>query len=504
MSPAVKRTLSTWHRCVIFTALAVSAYFQTWIELIPHWTEKNATYTHGWLIAATSCWLVWQRKRDLSLLPATATIAAIPIVLGLSFVWLIASSANIFIAHVALWPILALSIIWAGAGRKAATLMAFPLALLYFAIPIWELLKAPLQIVASAVVGSITGALGVSAAVDGPYIILPNQTIYIALDCSGAHFLAVALAVGVLAGELRKDNIKTRMLIVCIAGILSMIFNWLRITLIVYAYYHDNLRTTLETMGHLTFGWWVFGLDLIVFAVVLRFVPPSEPPIRSLPTQRMSPRQARGNNSEIIIVALAALALPTLAWVLSQFAQYPDASERPNLELGNQFAELSPYFLWTPAFEGTAWEYRTAIMTQSGSQIEIYANRYHQQKEGSELISKGSKLFDSLNFHATSSRTTTIPFATDRDISAIETRISDNAGYEWIALYTYVVDSKSISSKWQTQLTTALLSLYRKPQAGIVAVTTRCNNSCEATKESLQEPFLSILDAYVAAIPGVH
>ncbi len=183
---------------------------------------------------------------------------------------------NILIVHATLWPLLAFVALWAGVGLRAASRLAFPLSFLYFAIPIWDYLKPPLQAVTSIMVGLLTSAFGIPATLDGPYVTMPTGTIFIHQGCSGAEFLGVALVIGVLAGVLRDDVLRTRILILIFAGLLSMAFNWLRIVLIVVAYQHPALKDAYESIGHMNFGWWIFALDLVVFSLVLRFVPRSE------------------------------------------------------------------------------------------------------------------------------------------------------------------------------------------------------------------------------------
>ena len=134
-----------------------------------------------------------------------------------------------------------------------------------------------MQAIASNVVGFLIRMSGTQASVEEPYILLPNTTIHIALTCSGAHFLAVSLAMGALTGELRGDRMRTRILIMALAALLSIAFNSVRILLIVLAHLHPTLQHAFETIGHLTFGWWVFALDIAVFVLALRFIPLSPP-----------------------------------------------------------------------------------------------------------------------------------------------------------------------------------------------------------------------------------
>ena len=347
--------------------------------------------------------------------------------------------------------------------------------------------------------GLLTSLFGIPAAFDGPYVTLPTGTIFIAEDCSGAHFLCVALAVGVLAGVLRGDVLRTRILILVVAGLLSMAFNWLRILLIVLAYQHPGLRDALETMGHLTFGWWVFALDLVVFSLVLRFVPRSaeEAVEESLPDRTAPVRP--GNSGGLWIATIAIVLLPAVAWVLPRIDNYPP--ETPATDLATAAADrplLSPDFRWTPHYPGTAWERRFAIRTGNGIAVEVYGNQYHEQSQGSELVSRGSHLFDPLSFAPGSSSVVDLRDSEDRPIAARREVLTDSAGNSWLAVYTYLVDGEPIPGSRRVQLVTAFRSTYSRPTAGVVAVAAPCPEECTALSADLAETFVGVLEDYQA------
>ena len=488
-------SIPAWNRCVLLLLITVAAYFQTWADLWPFWENKNATYTHGSLIAIIAIWLVWRARAALAQVPAVANPRVLSLVLALSAIWLLAARANIFVLYAMLWPVLAFAILWAGAGWRAASKLAFPLSFLYFAIPFWDYLKPPLQVVASTMVGILTSIVGVQAVVDGPYITVPSGTIYIALDCSGAHFLSVALAVGVLAGEFRGDRLRTRVLILVLAGLLSMIFNWLRILLIVFAYLDEDLKHGLETMGHLTFGWWVFAFDLVVFYLVLRLVPFSSPPAVVAGPSRTEYAPVSTNGSGLPLAITAAVLLPASSWVAQTMEDYPLDPPGP-VAVAGLAGPISPDSRWQTDFKGAAWEHRVAYILKDGRVMELYRNEYHRQSQGKELIANGTLLFDPTSFET---RTVT-PAHLERDrkpfIDANRIELLDKSGRSWSAIYTYVIDGNAVASSRKAQLLTALRSLYGRPAAGVFAVAVPCVPDCAAVSDELAKATVLAYDAY--------
>lgn len=486
-------SIPAWNRCVLLLLISIAAYFQTWIDIWPYWENKNATYTHGTLIAATSLWLIWRARSRLRDVQASADLRFLPLVLLFSLAWLFAARANLFIVHAVLWPVLAFTVLVAGAGWRAASKLAFALGFLYFAIPVWDYLKPPLQVISSTMVGFLTALAGVPAIVEDAHVVLPNETIYIALECSGAHFLSVAVAVGVLAGEIRRDNLRTRLLIVGVAALLSMIFNWLRILLIVFAYLNADLKQGLEAIGHYTFGWWVFALDLLVFYLVLRWVPLSEETDRPASIPRNAPQPESAFAYPLVVVAV--LALPVSSWA-AHWTDAPGATSANPVIISDMTGPISPDGLWDPHYDGAAWEHRVAYIGRGGRVVELYRNEYIEQSQGKELISHGAPLFDPATFTLRVSHEKPLTLTEDFHITANRTELLDKSGRRWLALHTYVVDDETNPNARQVQLLTAIRSLYGRPTAGVLAVMTLCTPDCESADADLEHVLTRAHAAY--------
>jgi exosortase len=483
-----------WNRSVLLLALATAVYFQTWSDLWPYWEHKNATYTHGTLIALISIYLVWRARPALAgMTPAPSTVA-LPLVLLLSLAWTVAARGNVLVAHAMLWPALAFAGLWAGVGWRAASHFAFPLGLLYFAIPFWDFFKGPLQALSAFMVSLLTSAAGLPAHIDGPYIVLPDATIFITLDCSGAHFLSVALALGALAIKFRGDGLRTGALIMVVAALLSMIFNWLRIFLIVLAYLDADLTHAMETMGHLTFGWWVFAVDIIAFWLVLRLIPSSARPGKEPESASAEPATGAGLIGPALTALTIAL-LPVSSWAAQLGRDYPVGSASP-LVLPGLTGPLAPDPRWQPRFDSPAWEHRAAYLQPNGRVIEIYRNEYHRQSQGHELISNGSPLFDPALFSTQASRVVLLEGSDAPPLNVTRVDLKDKSGREWTAMYTYLIDDNVVATASRAQLVTALHSLYGRPVAGVLAALAPCLPDCQAASKTVSAAMIVADKAY--------
>lgn len=494
------RRIPAWNRSALLLLTAVTVYFQTWADLWPYWEHKNATYTHGTLIALTSIWLVWRSRPALVGVAPRANPFVLPIVLLLSAVWLLLARANVFIVHAMLWPVLAFAILWAGTGWRVASKFVFPLSFLYFAIPVWDYLKPPLQAITSTMVGILTTIAGLPAIVNGPTVTLPDATIFIALDCSGAHFLSVAIAVGVLAGAIRGDSARTRILIVILAGLLSMIFNWVRILLIVLAYLNADLRHGLETMGHYTFGWWVFAIDLVAFYLALRWIPHSARPAPSAsPTHSHTAEPQSVSDTRVFLSTFAALLLlPASSWAVQRAHDYPSGLQAA-IPIPGVSEPLSPDVRWQPKFQGAAWQHRVAYVWPPGRVIELYRNEYHEQSQAAELTGVGAVLFDPDTFTVRAAASVRISLDASHSIAATRVELADTAQQPWVAFYTYIVGDHTVGSAVQAQFLTAYHALYRRTAAGVLAVAAPCTPNCTTVSATLEQALASARQAYQQA-----
>ena len=153
-SPAVYATLA------LVLAGTLVLHLSTWEELTSRWLRGSETYSHGFLIVAISLWLVLRQVDVLRWPPAGGRERlALLVVAGASLLWLVGRMSNVFVAQAVALPVMILAAITAVLGAHAIRHMVFPIAFLYFAIPIWEVLLGTLQATTIAVVSWFLGVV---------------------------------------------------------------------------------------------------------------------------------------------------------------------------------------------------------------------------------------------------------------------------------------------------------------------------------------------------------
>jgi hypothetical protein len=135
-------------------------------------------------------------------------------------------------------------------------------------------------------------------------------------------------------------------------------------------------------------------------------------------------------------------------------------------------------------------------VTDGGSVVEIYWNLYFEQSQGSELITRDSRLFDPAQFATDLSEIVEFNDSEGRLMQAQREIWTDSIGTSWLAVYTYFVDGEPIASSSRVQLTTATRSLLAQTTAGIVAAATPCADECGLHIADVKAAFIRAVSDY--------
>ncbi len=253
---------------IALCAFAVLIMHDSVRPLWAKWMLFDQSLAHGLPLFLIICgWLVSCRAR-FNGTAHTASWLPLPVILGVSLGWYFAALGDIEIieqlALIAMFGALA----WLTGGHRGLWVVAAPLAMLLFCIPILDEFNSLLVRVAAWVMGAVLGLTPITFYLSGNAIVMPEGTIVIADGCSGLRYLAIGLAIVNLAGSLDRWTLP-RLLVANAVTVLTMLaVNWVRIgVLTVWAYFtsvdHEFVR------GHETFGWIVFVCGLLPLLIVL-------------------------------------------------------------------------------------------------------------------------------------------------------------------------------------------------------------------------------------------
>lgn len=260
------------HRLALLalSALVVLAYIPTGIDLNkgPWQTEQEG---HGPFILAAAAFIAWslrERLKATALRPAP--LLGWPILLVGLALMVVARSQEILAIEVgAMMPILIGTTLLAG-GWPALRLFAFPIALIFFAVPPpgWALdaLTLPLKVMISNVVSHVLFAFGYPIAQNGVVIVIGTYQLLVKDACSGMNSIFALSSIGFIYVYIRGHAATWRNVLL-LGSILPITIcaNFIRVVVLVLTAYHSGPQA-VEGILHDVTG---FALFAVAFALMI-------------------------------------------------------------------------------------------------------------------------------------------------------------------------------------------------------------------------------------------
>jgi exosortase len=477
-SPAAQRAFPQVVAIIVATAIV---YWPSVTALWRYWIYLPSLGGHGSLVVVLSAWMLLKAKDRINSAPRQPAVwALLPLVLC-SVAWLIFWKAGIQSLHLVLLPLLIFLAVLAAFGRAVARSVAVPAAYLYFSMPAWNLLSAPLQDLTVRMMALLAPAFGLPAIVSGSQISFPNgATFVVTVACSGIAFLVQGLAVAALLGELEGASVGRRLALLASIALVALIANWVRVLLLLEIGYSRGMDNILVAKYHLEFGYMLFVIVLVAFVWAATRGP--------MPTRNQSESfQLTPPTSQLAtgayISALVALTMGPLAVLFfSREASVPDAARQMRLPDGNE-TWRGPLLVtagdWRPTFIGPHSEQHFAY-EDGQHRVEALAIGYAWQTQGQELINEENSLFGGQGLLP-------VDFKIGRivDDTYQETLVADQAGQRSVIWSVYDIGGQPFVIPLFSQLWYGLRSLGKPPYSALLAFRAHCTPSCDEARSTL-------------------
>jgi exosortase len=191
-SYAAKLRQENWPAIAWFTILLIIAYLPTLEHLVWQWSTDEDV-GHGFFVPVVAAYIAWQRREEILAIEwKPAWWGVIILAWGLVQSYIGTLGAELFLQRTALLISLTGLLLVLG-GTKLVRVLAFPLLLLPFMIPIpsviYNQITFPLQLFASRVAESTLSLLGIPVLRDGNVLELASQKLSVAEACSGIRSL---------------------------------------------------------------------------------------------------------------------------------------------------------------------------------------------------------------------------------------------------------------------------------------------------------------------------
>ena len=264
-APIVETTRSRVLLATIFL-LTLAAFWPTLLTFHPVWMRYG--YSHGYIIGLLTIWLVWRDRNVLMTFSEGWPFALLPLV-GLSGLWLAATILTVGMVQQVTLAILLVCWGVATFGLGAARVLLPIGATFLLAVPVWDVLIRPLQLVTIMVSKFLLWVIRLPADVQGEFVTIPAGTIQIAESCAGLIYLLSGLVVGVLYAHVFAHGWRAKLAVLGLATAISLASNWIRVVGLVVIGHATDMRSSLMT-SHGTYGWVIFTIALVPFFILAR------------------------------------------------------------------------------------------------------------------------------------------------------------------------------------------------------------------------------------------
>ena len=244
----------------------ILAFNEAMLRLYEFWNNAHGSFLFAGIFIVIAFYLYLERLPDVSCRD-NKNLFPIATIFLVSCLYSIGKICGIDIFQfLTVWLVLLL-LQFALFQFKDALYISPAIILLLFCIPIFEYLTPILIVLCNIAVSYLLSFTDISVNLEGNLIELPYGILEISDGCSGVRFLISSLALGFYIIVTSQVNKRQIALIILLSTCLGLLFNWIRIFILVLVAYYSEMQSEL-VYDHETFGWLLFSLVVIALAIV--------------------------------------------------------------------------------------------------------------------------------------------------------------------------------------------------------------------------------------------
>jgi exosortase A len=253
-----------------YSCALLFAYFPVFSSLVSMWSH-NEEYSHGFLVAPISLYLLWRKRDDLALAQLSSNGWGFVVVLLSLCLYIFSYYAEITtLSAFSLIPLLAGTVLYV-LGFGMLKKVAFPLCFLVFMIPVPSQILAqvtmPLQLLVSKVSSLMAAGIGIPLLREGNVIHLPQQTLQVVQACSGLMSMISLWMLSAIIGYFTLNSKLLRVILLLAATPIAVFVNIVRVFLLIFCFYNLGMDLTRGSV-HTLYGMVIFILSILSVLLV--------------------------------------------------------------------------------------------------------------------------------------------------------------------------------------------------------------------------------------------
>jgi exosortase len=254
-------------------ALLIVCYAPVLRALVAQW-NTDEDMSHGFFVPLLAVYIAWQKRDELLAIRPSPSWWGLAIVLyGGVQLYVATVGAELFLARTA-FVISLIGVVLFLWGREYVRVLAFPLFLLFFMVPIpavlYNNITFPLQLLASRAAEWSLALLQIPVLRSGNILELPHQTLSVVEACSGIRSLLSLSFLALVYGYFFERGVWMRAVLFLATVPIAMAANASRVTLTgILSEYRPELA---EGFFHAASGWVIFMVALAILIAVHRML----------------------------------------------------------------------------------------------------------------------------------------------------------------------------------------------------------------------------------------
>ncbi len=268
MNSSIKENLGLYvSLCVV--ALLLGFMFSDALHFMASQWETEE-YSHGYLIPVISFWFIWNNRVAVSNYLTEGSWFGVVLILAGLFVGLMGELASLYIVTQYAFLLIIYGLSLALVGWKGSRILWFPLAYLFFMIPLpnflYNNLSSQLQLISSKLGVMVIRLFDISVFLQGNVIDLGVYKLQVVEACSGLRYLFPLTSFGFLCAYFFKAKLWMRVVVFLTTLPITVLMNSLRIGIIGVLVEYGGIEQA-EGFLHDFEGWVIFmGCLAVLFA----------------------------------------------------------------------------------------------------------------------------------------------------------------------------------------------------------------------------------------------
>lgn len=476
------------------TIVSIAIFFETWKSIVDIWI-RSETFTHGFIIAPISIWLIWsQRDKYITLKPAFSSLAIV-FLLANGLLWLVSDLIHVLVFKQYAVVGMLIGSYWALLGNRVAWQMIFPLCFLYFMVPVGEALIPLLMDFTATFTVTLLRLTGISVYREGTFFTLSSGQWSVVEGCSGLRYLIASVTLGLVYAYITYTRLWKRLVFALLSFLVPLVANGLRAYMIVMIAHLSDMKLATG-VDHLIYGGIFFGFVMLILFFIGSFwkdpVPAAQPAQSATFSQNadLKPNLNRVVSTLFLIGVTFSVWPISLAWLQSKQSL---GTELHQNFLGAQSLEwkptANPDWGWRPNFNGVVSE---ALEFYGNGRviIGIYQASFGNESQGSELVNSQNYLVKQKD------ETWKLPYIGTVELNqpnggfllANESILSGKTR-DIVVLRWYMIGDKNTANPYLAKLYQLMkrLSVDSSPELQIIMMTEAQHNHYELARTSLEK-----------------